>query len=456
VDKNLKWKTPLPGAGVSCPIVVDGKVFVTCYSGYGMDRANPGDQKNLKRHVICIDRSSGEIRWNKVIDAALPEDEFSGAGVPEHGYASHTPVSDGERVYAFLGKSGVYAFDMDGNEQWKAEVGNGSDERRWGSASSPILHGGLLIVPAIAESSAIIALKKETGEIAWKQEADGLSMSWSTPVVVKIDDNRSDLVIGVPGEIWGLNPDNGKLRWFCTGIPGDSFYTSLAVQGDMVYGSVGTRQGGGSFAVKCGGKGDVSETNLVWSGGDQSAYATPVLHDDKMYFASRGILTVLKTNDGTRIVQERMGAGPSEQRPAAQGSESQRGGPGQGGGPGQRGGAEAQQGEPGPRPQAGQRGEPGQPGGPGGQPGRRGGRGGRGGGRGGFNNDYSSPVIADDKLYYVKKSGETFVFSLTDELKQLSVNRVTQESEEFSATPAVVDGEIFIRSNKHLYCIANQ
>jgi hypothetical protein len=59
-------------------------------------------------------------------------------------------------------------------------------------------------------------------------------------------------------------------------------------------------------------------------------------------------------------------------------------------------------------------------------------------------------------LYYVKKSGETFVFSLTDELKQLSVNRVTQESEEFSATPAVVDGEIFIRSNKHLYCIANQ
>lgn len=146
--ENLKWKVVLPGAGVSSPIVVGDRVFVTCYSGYGMSRESPGNQKDLKRHLVCVDRTTGSILWQKSFDPHLPEDQFSGAGVPEHGYASHTPVSDGERIYAFFGKSGVHAFDLDGKELWRAAVGTGSDPRRWGSSSSPIVFEKTLIVAA--------------------------------------------------------------------------------------------------------------------------------------------------------------------------------------------------------------------------------------------------------------------------------------------------------------------
>ena len=395
-DKNLKWKTELPGAGASSPIVLGDKVFLTCYSGYGLDRRNPGELKDLKRHLVCVDRASGKIAWERSVDGIMPEDTYTGMGVPEHGYASHTPVTDGKNIYVFFGKSGALAYDLEGKKLWQTSVGTESDVRRWGSASSPILHGNLLIVPAIAESSAIIALDKTTGKEVWKQEAEGLNMSWSTPIIVKIDDKRSDLVIGVPSEMWGMNPETGKMRWLCTDIPGNSFFTSVVAKDGIVYGSLGGRGGGGSFAVKAGGKGDVTETNLVWSTNDRNSYSTPVVFDNKLIFASRGIATVLDTENGDKVSQVRMKA--AESKPSST--------------------EEA--------------------------PTRR---------RGGFGGDYSSPVVAGDKFYYTKRSGETFVFSATAEIKQIAVNRVTNETEDFSSTPAVTDGQIFIRSSKHLYCV---
>ena len=202
-SQNLRWKLALPGAGASSPIIVGDRIYLTCYSGYGLDRENAGDQKNLKRHLLCIDRANGELIWNKTIDAVLPEDPYTGIGVPEHGYASHTPVSDGRNVYVFFGKTGVLAFDKQGNQLWQTSVGTESDPRSWGSASSPILYQDLLIVPATAESEALVALDKKTGKEVWRQEAAGFSMSWCTPVLVEVDENRSDLAIGVGREIWG-------------------------------------------------------------------------------------------------------------------------------------------------------------------------------------------------------------------------------------------------------------
>ncbi|MEM9411814.1 MAG: PQQ-binding-like beta-propeller repeat protein [Planctomycetota bacterium] len=398
-EKNVKWKAELPGAGVSCPIIVGDKIFLTCYSGYGIDRRDPGEIEDLQRHVVCVNRNDGSLVWEKKIKAVTPEDRYSGMGVPEHGYASHTPVTDGESLFVFLGKSGVHAFDFEGTELWQAEVGTGSDDRRWGSASSPILFENLVIVPAIAESGALIALDKKTGKEVWKQAADGLRNSWSTPLMVKVDGERSDLVIGVPYEVWGLNPKNGKLRWYFP-IDGSSFYTSVSAKDGIVYGSIGGRSGGCSFAVKAGGKGDVTETHKVWMTGDQSSYATPVIHEEKMFIASRGIATLLDAKNGERIIRSRL------EKPSANQSESQ---------------AERSSGR-----------------------GRR---------RGGFGGDYASPVLAEDKFYYIKRNGDMYVMSANKEMETLAVNRVTEDSEEFSATPAIVDGQIFIRSNKHLYCV---
>ena len=92
--KNLKWKVELPGPGSSSPIVVGERVYVTCWSGYGTDRGNPGDQKQLRRHLVCLDRNTGGTIWSKAVEPTLPEDEYRGM-FAEHGYASHTPVSDG-------------------------------------------------------------------------------------------------------------------------------------------------------------------------------------------------------------------------------------------------------------------------------------------------------------------------------------------------------------------------
>ncbi len=407
--ENLKWKAALPGAGVSCPIVVGDRVFVTCYSGYGLDRRNPGDQKDLKRHLVCLDKTSGKILWDKSVAAVLPEDPYSGAGVPEHGYASHTPISDGKRVYVFFGKSGALAFDLDGNQLWQTGLGTESDPRRWGSSSSPILYKNRLIVTASAESQALVALDVETGKEVWRQEAQGFANLWGTPILVPVDAEQSDLVVGVPYEIWGFNPETGKLRWYCEAMETDQFNSSVVAGDGVVYAIEG--RGGGSIAVRVGGNDDVTKSHVVWTGNDSGRFGTPLLHDGRIYVVSNKVATCIDAKTGQRIYQERLTGGST-------------GRGGQGAPDGQRA--------------------------PGGQPGR--GFGGRGGG--GFGGgDYSSLVAADGKLYFVARNGDAYVYTLGEKFEQLGVNRVTDDSEDFSATPAISQGDLFIRSDKHLYCV---
>ena len=136
--ENLVWKVDLPGPGSSSPIVWGDKVFVTCYTGYGLDEDNPGDQDKLQRHLLGVDRKTGNVLWNKAVPAKLPEPEFSSFQAL-HGYASSTPATDGERVYVFYGKSGVLAYDFAGQELWRANVGD--SDFYWGVGSSPLSQG---------------------------------------------------------------------------------------------------------------------------------------------------------------------------------------------------------------------------------------------------------------------------------------------------------------------------
>ena len=395
--ENLKWKTALPGPGSSCPIVVGDKVFVTCWSGYGVDRGEPGSQSKLKRHMVCVDRSSGKILWNTAVDAALPEDQYRGM-FAENGYASHTPVSDGKNVYAFFGKSGAVAFDMTGKQLWQTKVGSESDRRGWGSSSSPVLYENLVIVTASAESQALVGLDKETGKEVWRKEAQGFGGTWGTPVLVKVDDTRTDLVLAVPYEIWGFDPATGKLRWFCEAMNTDSFCSSVTAEGNVVYAVEG--MGGGSIAVRVGGMGDVTKTNVVWSGRHNSRISTPLFSDGRIYFINSGVANCLDAASGEKVYKERLSGGGSAAPPA--------------------GGSER-----------------------------------RGGGRRGGQN-YSSPVAADGKLYYVSRGGDVSVVKLGAEFELLATNRVTEDTEDFSASPAISNGEIFLRSSKNLYCVGEK
>lgn len=402
--ENLQWKTQLPGPGSSCPILIGDKVIVTCWSGYGMERGGEaGSQKDLKRHVVCVDRKSGKTVWDTSVDPYLPEDSYRGM-FAEHGYASHTPTSDGKRIFAFFGKSGACAFDMDGKKLWQTPLGTESDRRGWGSASSPVLFGDLVIVTASAESQALVALNQETGKEVWRKEASGFEGTWGTPVLVKVDDNRTDLVLAVPGEIWGFNPLTGKLLWFCEAMDSDSFCSSLVANGDELYAIEG--RGGGSIAVRAGGDGDVTKSHILWKGRHTNRICTPLYHDGLLYFISSGIVNCIEAKTGNKVYQTRLSAGGGDEQ----------------------------------RPRGGQRGGPG------------GGFGGfGGGGRGG--QDYSSPVAADGKLYFISRGGDVHVVKLGPKFEHLATNRLTDATEDFSASPAIGDRQIIIRSSKHLYCV---
>jgi outer membrane protein assembly factor BamB len=157
--ENVVWKTPLPGFGSSSPITLGDKIFLTSYSGYGLDQDQPGNQGDLVLHTLCLDRASGRILWNKTTVAALPETPYDGGRIALHGFASSTPVTDGKAVYFFLGRSGVSKYSLNGERLWNVSVGTDLDKHNWGSGTSLILHDGLLIVNASAESKSIRALR---------------------------------------------------------------------------------------------------------------------------------------------------------------------------------------------------------------------------------------------------------------------------------------------------------
>ncbi len=247
--ENLKWKTKLPGPGSSSPIVVGNRVVVTCWTGYGTDPDHEGEQKDLRRHVICLDRQTGKILWDTEVEPVLPEDPYSGQ-FTQHGYTSHTPASDGKQIYVFFGKTGVLAFDLEGKQLWQTSVGTGSGSRGWGTASSPILYKDLVIVPASAESNSLVALNKADGKEVWRYKDSAFTSTWGTPVLVDCGQGHTDLVIAVPYKILGFDPDTGKLRWHCDGLDSDSICTSALAGDGTVYVLETGPRGGGTVAVR--------------------------------------------------------------------------------------------------------------------------------------------------------------------------------------------------------------
>ena len=291
----MLWKLDLPGAGSSSPIIVGDRVFVTCYSREG---------NSINRHVVCVDKRDGKQIWTKKLQADYREDGFNGY-LTEHGYASNTPVSDGESVFVFLGKGGVHAFDLEGNQKWSFDVGKGSSNRQWGSGASLTLYKDSLIVNAAEESKAIIALNKNTGKEIWRQEAEMLELAYGTPRVVSVD-GQNELILNVPGEMWALNPDNGKIRWYAETQMTGNVSPSVIVDGSTIYGFGGYRSFG-SMAVRAGGKGDVTKSNVIWSNRSSSYVATPLLYDKRFYWIDdRGVAYCTSADTGDVIYRERV------------------------------------------------------------------------------------------------------------------------------------------------------
>ena len=255
--ENVVWRTKLPGPGTSSPIVVGKRVYLTCYSGYGLEPGK-GDMDKLMRHLVCVDRQKGAILWTRDFKPVLPESKYGpGGNESEHGYSSSTLASDGKHLFVFFGKSGVYCLDLDGKEIWNAKVGTGTNG--WGSSNSPVLYKNLVIINASIESGAVVALEKSTGKEVWRTK--GISSSWNTPVLVDAAEGP-ELVVSEQGAVIGFEPASGKELWRVTSFGKNYVCASVVAHKDVVY-----VVRGGSGAIRAGGRGDVTKTHVLWKEG---------------------------------------------------------------------------------------------------------------------------------------------------------------------------------------------
>lgn len=373
--ENLIWKIALPGPGASSPIVVGDKVFLTCYSGYGVPGPKQEDLKDLKRHLLCVERATGKLRWTRDLAAPLPEPPYESYQAL-HGYASSTPASDGERVYVFFGKAGVFAFSLEGEPLWQASVGDRT--HGWGSGTSPVLHNDLVIVNAAVESGALVALNKKDGKVRWT--AKGIRQSWNTPLLVEAA-GRHELVVSIQGRLRAFAPQTGEELWNSEGID-DYVCPSVVAHKGIVY-AIGGRSNT-AVAVRAGGKGDVSKTHVLWRTSRGSNVSSLVYHDGYLYWThdSRGIAYCVDAQNGKIVYEERLSPAPDR--------------------------------------------------------------------------IYASPVLADGKLYYVSRSKGTFVLEAKPKFKLLAHNVFQDDASVFNASPAVSDGQLFLRSDRQLYCIGRQ
>ncbi len=375
-EKNLVWKTELPGPGSSSPITLGDRVFLTCYTGYGLDRQQPGDMQGLQRHLLCLDRAKGTILWDKVAETELPEQPYK-QWIPRHGYASSTPAADSQRVYAFFGKSGVVAFNHGGRQLWHADVG--SQVHDYGSGASPVLFNDLVIVNAGVESGSLVGLDKRTGNEVWR--ADGISNAWNTPLLVELPNGKTELVLEIKGKVAGFDPATGERLWTCdTGIS-DYVCPSLVAHDGIVY-SLGGRSGSG-LAVRAGGRDDVTQTHLLWKGTKRGPNVpSPVYYDGHLYFTTdSAVVRCLDAKTGEFIYEKRLEHPSGDMWP--------------------------------------------------------------------------SPVLADGKLYFVSSRGRTFVLAAKPQFEQLAHNDLG-DSDHFNASPAITGGQLFLRSDRFLYCVGKK
>ena len=214
-------------------------------------------------------------------------------------------------------------------------------------------------------------------------------------------------MFSVPDEVWALNPRNGKLKWYVTkGVDAPSVSTSIVMDGENVIAMGGRSLN--AVAVKTGGKSDVTDNHVVWEGRAISAITTPVSYQGHLYAVNRGIANCIDAATGQAIYKERIPS--SLDSPEARPQDSQ---PGDGvlriPLPGER----------------------------------------RSHGVG----NYSSPVIADGKIYQFTKSGTCYVLAAKPDYELLATNRFESDKSNFHSTPAFCEGQMFVRSNSYLYCI---
>ncbi|HVS65564.1 MAG TPA: PQQ-binding-like beta-propeller repeat protein [Thermoanaerobaculia bacterium] len=315
-ESTIAWKTAIEGRGLSSPIVWEDRVFVTTaiegevipgaaapdHTLGGQPFRHPASLGADKSHtfkVLALDTESGEIVWSKTAyDGRVFDDRHSASS-----YASPTPATDGERVYAYFGSEGVYAYDFAGELVWSADIGD-IKTVGLGVGTSPVLWGDLLIIVADEDSgdqSFIVALDKRTGKQVWRKERP-VQVSWGTPLVVDTADGRTQLLTTGFEHVISYDPATGEELWRADGLQNN------AIHMPMVHGKLAIFTSGYpekiTMAIPLDKAGDLGDTR-AWTYTKGTAYVpSNLLVDGLLYLTNDGgVLTCLDAATGEVVYE---------------------------------------------------------------------------------------------------------------------------------------------------------
>jgi outer membrane protein assembly factor BamB len=300
-SENIKWKVPIPGQGHSSPVIWGDKLFLQTAIDTGQAKsadtqaaqppAAPSGRSGLstptpktihKFDLLCLDRTTGKILWEKTAIEAVPHEGHQPTGT----FASYSPVTDGKYVWASFGSRGLYCYDLDGNLKWSKPLPTMKTIMSFGEGSSPALAGDAIIVVCDHQAgSAIFAFNKITGEQLWRKDRDEVT-SWATPAVVEVD-GKTQVIVSASKLIRSYDAKTGDLIWQCGGQVRNVIPSPVLGFG-MVFCTSGY-QGSSLQAIKLAGKtGDLSGTDAIaWQVNKGTPYvSSPLLYGNRIYVFS--------------------------------------------------------------------------------------------------------------------------------------------------------------------------
>ena len=292
----IKWKVKLPGTANSSPIVWGDRIFVTTAQG------------GQRLSVMAIDRASGATVW----DTGVPTNGAEWVHA-KNGYASATPATDGERIYASFGRHGLVALDMNGRIVWHRKFG--AINNYHGPAGSPILYKDRVFLyqdhQGHAEQKAFVAaFDARTARTLWETPRTE-SVGWGTPIVLSTG-IRDELVVSSQGRVAAYDPESGRELWTVRGMTFEVIPTPVVGHG-LVFASSG--RAGPTLAIRPGGSGDVTSTHVAWSAARGSPFVpSGIIVGDLLYLVNdmQSILTVYEAATGKLVYQDRLGVAMRE------------------------------------------------------------------------------------------------------------------------------------------------
>jgi outer membrane protein assembly factor BamB len=249
--------------------------------------------------VISVDKTSGKILWQTVVKEELPQERTHALG----SWASNSPITDGENIYAFFGSRGLYCLDFKGNVKWERDFGQMEIVASFGEGSSPAIYKDKIYVQWDHQQKCYLyALDKKTGKEAWTADREEIT-SWATPLIVEVN-GRAQLITSATNKVRSYDAETGEIIWECTGMTKNVIPNPVYGEG-ILYLMSGFRGTALKAIDLAKAKGDLTGTaSILWEYNLDTPYTpSPVLMDGKLYFlkGNNGVMTCLDAKDGKVI-----------------------------------------------------------------------------------------------------------------------------------------------------------